>query len=246
MEDAPAAGGLLPQLERAGELARHLGLELSSLDRLAEALVHGSYLNENPDYRGASNERLEFLGDAVIGLVVGAELFACFPDYPEGRLTALRASLVRRETLAVVAERLALGSFLLLGRGEEAAGSRQRPAVLSCALEAVVGAIWLDLGYDQSRRLILEWLAPEWLRFTSGELEADPKSRLQQLTQARRLSPPAYHLVSADGPDHARVFTIEVRVGDQTGVGHGRSKQAAEMEAARELLSTLMGAPSVP
>lgn len=228
---------------RAAALATRLGLELPAYERLGEALVHSSYLNEDPRYRGPSNERLEFLGDAVIGLVVGDWLFLRFPEIPEGQLTTLRAALVRRETLCDAAARLDLGDALLMGRGEAAAGSRMRPAVLSAAFEAVVGALWLDCGYDVAREWILRWLEPELQAVAvSGVIEADPKTRLQQETQARQLGAPVYQVTAASGPDHAREFTIQVLVaGEVRGEGHGASKRAAEMEAARQALAPFLG-----
>ncbi len=226
---------------RAVHLATRLGLDLPAYERLGEALVHSSYLNEDARYRGLSNERLEFLGDAVIGLVVGDWLFRRFPEIPEGQLTTLRAALVRRETLCDAAARLDLGDALLMGRGE-AAGSRS-PAVLAAAFEAVVGAVWLEGGYGVAREWILRWLEPELHAVAvSGVIEADPKTRLQQETQARQLGAPVYQVTAASGPDHAREFTIQVLVaGEVRGEGHGASKRAAEMEAARQALAPFLG-----
>lgn len=234
---------------RAEALAVRLGLQLPAYERLGEALVHSSYLNEDSRYRGQSNERLEFLGDAVIGLVIGDWLFVRFPNIPEGQLTTLRAALVRRETLCDAAARLDLGDALLMGRGEAAAGSRSRPAVLAAAFEAVVGAVWLECGYDVSREWVLRWLEPELEAVgASGVIEADPKTRLQQETQSRQLGAPVYQVTASSGPDHAREFTIQVLVaGEVRGEGQGASKRAAEMEAARQaLVGFVRGGDGVP
>jgi ribonuclease-3 len=229
-------------LARASDLERRLGVKFKNRALLQQALVHSSYVNENPSVAPESNERLEFLGDAVLGLVVADDLFAAYPADDEGHLTELRTHLVRRDTLAKAARRMKLGEDLLLGRGEEAGGGRGRPTNLSHAYESVVGAIFLDGGLNAARKFVRKSLGPELEAMTERAFPIDPKSRLQELSQSRFQQPPHYRLVQAEGPDHARHFTIEVLVdGRVQGVGSGRSKQDAEKEAARAALINLDG-----
>lgn len=217
-----------------------LGVTFRRPELLIQAMVHRSYLNEVADPTIQSNERLEFLGDAVLGCVIARRLFERYPSVPEGRLTELRAYLVKGETLAVVAERLRLGDFLLLGKGEEATGGRRRPLNLARAFEAVVGAIFLDRGFARAERFVLRALAPELSELAGGDLPTDAKSRLQHLAQTVFGMPPHYRTITAEGPDHAKVFTIEVVIGDRSfGSGRGRSKRHAEKLAAEEALRTI-------
>jgi ribonuclease-3 len=207
---------------------------------LERALVHSSYVNENPQAGLESNERLEFLGDAVLGLAVADDLFTTHPEMDEGKLTELRTHLVRRDTLAKAARRLRLGGELRLGRGEESGGGRNRPTNLSHAYEAVVGAIFLDSGFEAARAFVLRSLRDELEQIGERAFPADPKSRLQELSQARHQATPQYRMVKAEGPDHARRFTFEVLLeGNVVGKGRGKSKQEAEKEAARKALERL-------
>jgi ribonuclease-3 len=206
---------------------------------LEQSLVHRSYLAENPDATLESNERLEFLGDAVLGLVVAEEIYQRFPELSEGELTKLRSALVRGETLGRIALSLNLGEYLYLGRGEEESGGRRRPRNLSCVLEAVVGAVLADQGLDVARGFILRILEGHLERAVEGKLVTDYKSRLQQVIQSERKITPVYHTIEQAGPDHARVFTVEVLADDSVlGRGSGRSKRAAEMDAARAALES--------
>jgi ribonuclease-3 len=217
-----------------------LGVKFKNHALLQQALIHSSYVNENPQLAPESNERLEFLGDAVLGLIVADELYAAYPDQDEGHLTELRTHLVRRDTLAHAAKRMELGSDLLLGRGEEAGGGRARPTNLAHIYESVTGAVFLDGGLKAARKFVLKSLGPEFEAMTERAFPIDPKSRLQEMSQSRYQSPPHYRLVLQEGPDHARRFTMEVSVnGNVYGVGVGRSKQDAEKEAAREALAHL-------
>jgi ribonuclease-3 len=219
-----------------------LNVSFNDQSVLQQALVHRSYINESPDSPVASNERLEFLGDAVLGFVVAEEIFRRFPDLAEGELTKLRSALVRGETLSRIALSLGLGDYLYLGRGEEESGGRRRPRNLSCALEAVIGAVLVDRGLDAARGFILGVLREDLERAIEDKLVADFKSRLQQVIQSQRKMTPVYRTVEEMGPDHAKVFTVEVMAGDAVlGRGTGRSKRAAEMEAAREALEVLTG-----
>jgi ribonuclease-3 len=224
------------------EMQRALGVSFNNISLLEQCLVHRSYLNENPDFHLASNERLEFLGDAVLGLIVADKLYGGFPHLSEGEMTRLRAYLVRQETLAEVASSLKLGQYLYLGRGEEAGGGRDRPSNLAHALEAIIGAVFIDQGLAKTRKLVLHWLTPRLENALLAEQSVDCKSRLQELIQARQHLTPVYRLVDISGPDHARQFTVEVVVGEEVlGRGQGSSKQAAESEAALVALSNLSG-----
>jgi len=219
-------------------LQQTLGISFNNPTLLEQALVHSSYVNENPGL--ASNERLEFLGDAVLGLVIAEKLYQDFPHSDEGELTRLRAALVRGGTLARVARTIKLGDYIYLGKGEEASGGRRKPANLAGALEAMIAAIFLDQGSTTIRDFILRLFNEELQRVASQEARVDYKSQLQELIQAREQQTPAYQLVEAVGPDHDRRFTVEVRVDDTVlGKGSGKSKKAAETEAARSALEQL-------
>ena len=221
-------------------LQQTLGISFNGLSLLEQALVHSSYVNENPGVAPASNERLEFLGDAVLGLVVAEKLYQDFPHCAEGEMTKLRAALVRGNTLARVARTIGLGDYLYLGRGEEASGGRRKPANLAGALEAMIAAIFLDQGSVTTRDFILRLLNKELQKVASPGARVDYKSQLQELIQAREQQTPAYQLVEAMGPDHDQRFTVEVRAGDAVlGKGSGKSKKAAETEAARAALEQL-------
>ena len=220
-------------------LQQTLGISFNDPSLLEQALVHSSYVNENPSL--ASNERLEFLGDAVLGLVIAEKLYQDFPHFDEGEMTKLRAALVRGGTLARVARTIKLGDYLYLGKGEKASGGRRKPANLAGALEAMIAAIFLDQGLTTSNDLVLRLFNEELQRVgASQEAGVDYKSQLQELIQAREQQKPTYQLVVAVGPDHDRRFTVEVRVGDTVlGKGSGKSKKAAETEAAHTALEQL-------
>jgi ribonuclease-3 len=222
------------------QLQTALGLEFKDPSLLQQALVHRSYLNEANVPGLESNERLEFLGDAAVGLIVSQKLCADFPHLSEGGLTQLKAALIRWETLARAAERLSLGDYLLLGRGEKQTGGHRRPSNLARAFEALVGAVLLDSGLRKTRALLLRCLKPELAQMAAGEVALDSKSRLQQLVQTRWQAMPSYQTVAAEGPDHAKVFTVEVLVGDRAlGRGQGRSKKEAENKAAQQALKAI-------
>jgi ribonuclease-3 len=220
-------------------LQQTLGIGFNDPSLLEQALVHSSYLNENPAIT-ASNERLEFLGDAVLGLVIAEELYQCLPQSPEGEMTALRSSLVRGDALARLARAISLGSHLYLGKGEEASGGQSKPANLAGALEAVIAAVFLDQGLATARAFILRLMAKELDQAIRQGIKPDYKSRLQELIQARYQQTPAYQVIQAVGPDHDRSFTIEVKMGDTVlGRGAGKNKKSAEEEAARAALDRL-------
>ena len=218
-----------------------LGLEFRDPLLLQQALVHRSYLNEQEGPAGGSYERMEFLGDAVLELMVSIELYRRFPDMDEGELTKSRASLVCRETLAQVARRLHLGEFLLVGKGEEVTGGRYRDSILASTFEAVVAAVYLDLGYTAATRFLLQIMSEELDQFTrEGPPPENPKSHLQEYMQGLGQAAPRYRLVSSDGPDHSPVFTVEVMVEDEVvGTGQGGRKSDAERTAAADALVRL-------
>ena len=221
-------------------LQETLKVSFNDLSLLEQALVHSSYINENPGFAPVSNERLEFLGDAILGFVVAEKLYQDFPDLAEGEMTKLRSVLVRRDTLTRVASAIRLGDYLYLGRGEEASGGRHKLANLAGALEAVVAAVFLDRSLAITREFVLKLLEEELQKVVKQGTVVDYKSQLQELTQSRYRSTPDYRLLEEVGPDHDKRFTVEVRAGDVVlGRGSGKSKKMAEMEAARSALEQL-------
>ena len=230
----------MPDTSPAVSFQRALGYAFKDPAILQHALVHTSYVNERPGRGLESNERLEFLGDAVLGVVVAHRLFELRPESPEGELTVLRAWLVRQSTLARWARQLRIGSHLLLGRGEARGGGRDRPALLSRGFEAVIGSIYLDGGLDAARDVLLPFIDHELRTGFSPQRVVDAKSRLQQVTQARFESTPTYTLLEHSGPGHAPVFVVEVRAGpDIVAHGSGHSKRAAQQSAAHAALQLL-------
>jgi len=216
------------------------GLVFQDKTLLQRALTHRSYLNEFPDFPLSDNERLEFLGDAVLGFVIGAYLYHRFPEQPEGYLTNMRAALVRRETLADFARRLNLGQYLLMGHGEAESGGRNRPATLCAAFEALTGAVYLDAGLARVDDLLLPLIVPFLDNLQQQADYKDAKSRLQERVQSQRQVTPRYQMVSADGPDHLKEFTVQVFLGDAVyGEGRGSSKRQAEQLAAIQALQQL-------
>jgi len=213
--------------------AARWGLTFSDLSLLRMALTHRSFLNEHPELDWDDNERLEYLGDAVLDLLLGEHLYLSFPQAREGELTALRAALVRRSTLARFAEELEIGEALFMGHGEIETGGRERAATLCGAFEAVVGALYLDQGIGGAAALVMPLVEAE---LTAAQVEVsdkDPKSRLQELSQGTLGVTPRYRTVNAEGPDHAKMFTVEVSIaGVVCGVGLGSAKQIAAQEAA--------------
>jgi ribonuclease-3 len=220
-----------------GELEAKLGYTFADPALLARALTHTSYVNESGEPKPESNERLEFLGDAVLELVVAERLYRDRPELAEGDLTAMRAALVRLETLSRLGETLDIGRFVRLGRGEEATGGRGRATIAGRALEALVGAVYLDGGLEAARAVASRLMAPELERLAETRLK-DDKSRLQELAQGQLGLTPRYETVAAVGPDHAKEFTVEVTLGGTAvGRGTGRTKQLAAQAAAQDAIS---------
>jgi ribonuclease-3 len=231
---APGEAGLPPgRRQELENLTQRLDYRFQNLGLLDQALRHSSYAHENPE-SGPSNERLEFLGDAVLALMVSALLLTRFPESSEGDLSRVRAALVNARQLANLARHLGLGAHLLLGRGEERQIGREKPSLLADALEAVLAAVYLDGGPEAAARLTESWFSP--LVETALPWQ-DFKTSLQEFTQARYKVSPSYHLLAESGPGHARHFRVEVRLKDQPlARGEGRTKkQAAQMAAGRAL-----------
>lgn len=221
-------------IESASSLNARLGLSFSNLSLLTRALTHRSYTNEHP-YTVEDNERLEFLGDAVLDFVVGEWAYHHFPEMPEGNLTKIRSFLVRNERLAEFARKLDLGSALRLGRGEKSSGGYSRESLLGSAFEAVIGAIYLDSDLNKVRNFLIPMFESIEERLLD-EVE-DPKSELQETSQALKLGTPHYHVVNITGPDHARIYEVEVLiVGEAKGRGTGTSISLAERSAAQDAL----------
>jgi ribonuclease-3 len=227
-------------VDRADLLAEQLGLPIRDRRLLAQALTHTSWLHEHPTEAPGHNERLEYLGDAVINLAVSEALYARHPDDDEGVLSARRAAIVSSVGLAEVATRLDLGAYLSLGEGEAARAEPQRPSILASALEAVAGALFLDLGWETTRDWVVRTTTPELDAGLEPLLLKSPKSRLQEATQRTALGRPEYRVVEAAGPDHDKVFRVEVAVGGEVlGLGVGRSRRIAETAAAAEAVEIL-------
>ncbi len=220
-----------------------LGYTFRHPDLLRLALTHPSYAHEHPQEGGEShhNQRLEFLGDAVLDFLVAAWLYERFPDLPEGTLTRLRATLVCTESLANLARELRVGEALRLGRGEEEHGGRDRDANLCDAMEALSGAIYLDAGLDRLWSLLRPRFEQALERILETRSYIDAKSRFQEWAQAERKLTPTYRIVREDGPDHAKLFTAQVLLGGEVvGEGSGRSKRTAEQAAAEAALARLV------
>ena len=223
-------------------LEKALGYTFKDKELLRAALYHSSYANEHRGSGISSNERLEFLGDAVLGLVTADDLFTKYPDLPEGDLTRIRAALVCEESLHEVAQSLHLGDYLQLGKGEEMGGGRQRPSILADATESVFAAVYLDGGMEEARSLIHRVLLDKERVEYVEERRRDFKTELQELVQRKPNQILHYELVSAIGPDHAKEFTFCVTLnGEAIGLGKGHSKKEAEQAAARVALEQLNG-----
>lgn len=221
-------------------LQETLGVSFSELSLLEQAMVHSSYINENPGFALTSNERLEFLGDAILDFIIAEKLYQDFPDLTEGEMTKLRSVLVCRDTLASIGRAIRLGDYFYLGKGEEASGGRDKSANLAGAMETVVAAVFLDKGLAITRDFVLKLLNEELQKMIRQEAGVDYKSQLQEFIQSRDRSAPTYRLVEAIGPDHDKRFTVEVVAGDTVlGRGSGKSKKMAETEAARLALEQL-------
>lgn len=226
-------------MARLEHLEESLGIAFKKTAFLKEALTHRSYLNENPSWAHPDNERLEFLGDAVIELAVTESLFEKFPDEDEGKLTGIRAALVNYIMLAAVAESIRLGDFLYLSKGEMKENGRAREVILANALEAVIGAVYLDKGYEAARKTVNALVMSRLDEVMEKKLYKDPKSMLQEKLQEKKKVTPTYRVLSESGPDHAKKFVVGVFVEHQKlAEGEGPSKQEAEAKAAERGLES--------
>lgn len=222
-------------------LCEQLKVKFRRFDLLNTALTHPSYCAEFNQGNLPSNQRLEFLGDAVLALIVSEYLYQTYPEMDEGQLTRIKAISVSEPVLHSVAKKLGLGQYLLLGKGEERTGGRDRPSVLADAFEALVGAMFLNKGLKTTTEFVLRHLKSRIKMIERDRLILDFKSRLQELTQSRYHLVPTYHLIKTIGPDHAKTFVSEVRLqGITIGRGRGHSKKEAEQEAARAALRKLL------
>jgi len=219
------------------KLEKLLNYEFKNADLLKEAVTHRSYLNENPKWGLPHNERLEFLGDAVLELIITEALFGKFPKEPEGKLTTLRASLVNFQMLAKLSKKISLEKFLLMSRGEAKDKGRAREVILANAMEAIIGALYLDGGYKCAKNMVIEVVFSEVDTVLKEGLYRDPKSLLQEKTQAELKLTPVYKLMSETGPDHKKVFIVGVYFNsEEVAKGEGFSKQEAEVAAAEKAL----------
>ncbi|MBR7088716.1 MAG: ribonuclease III [Mogibacterium sp.] len=226
-------------MKEVKELLEQIGYEFSDESLLRNALTHSSYSSEHKMDYASNNERLEFIGDAYVDAVVGAELFLIMKDAPEGVLSKNRADVVREESLADAARGIGLGDYIYMGKGEEATGGRNKDSILADCFEALIGAIITDGGYDAGRKVVLDLLREKISLAVEGKLRSDYKTMLQEKIQEKshdvRIK---YNTVSESGPDHNKTFTVEVMAGTKSiGRGSGKSKSKAEQEAAKDALS---------
>ncbi|WP_425448962.1 ribonuclease III [Dethiothermospora halolimnae] len=230
------------RLEKLYKFQEKSNYKFNNINLLNRALTHSSYANEHKKHRILYNERLEFLGDSVLGVVVSDYIFDKYPGYPEGELTKLRATVVCEPTLAFVAKKLSLGDYLLLGKGEESTGGRTRVSILADAFEAVIGAIYLDGQLKSARDFVLNNLTNIIDDAVKGKIFIDYKTELQEVVQKVTKNKIAYEVVDEKGPDHNKIFYVNVKVGNKTlGEGMGKSKKEAEQSAAKSALGTLGG-----
>ncbi|MBI3994693.1 MAG: ribonuclease III [Nitrospirae bacterium] len=225
-----------------------LGYAFQKPDLLREALTHKSYLNEmrasEKDRAAQDNERLEFLGDAVLDLAISEHLIAIYPLSTEGDLSKMKARIVSEVTLARVAKRLSVGEFLLLGRGEERTRGREKPSLLADALEAVIAAVYLDGGFEAARKAILKIFEDEIHRLDRPPEDIDYKTELQECCQREFNVLPAYRVLRESGPDHQKLFEVKLTIKEEVyGIGRGRSKKEAEQQAAKQAIEKLAHRP---
>lgn len=220
---------------------KNLGLRFKNLNILDLAFHHRSFSNENAEHKRYNNERLEFLGDSVLGLATAAFLYEDMMDNPEGDLARIKANVVSEQTLAPIAKDIMhIDEYLVLGKGEELTGGRQKKAILADAVEAVIGALYIDSGYEAAEKLVLELIVPEIRRVQEDKGNKDYKSILQEYYQKKHKICPKYELVRKSGPDHNMTFFVSVHLGDVTyGPEKGKSKKAAEQAAAKVACSVL-------
>lgn len=221
------------------DLQKNIGVKFKNQKLLEQAFVHRSYLNETREF-SESNERLEFLGDAVLSFLTSHFLYETYPQYPEGTLTNIRSSLVKTTSLKDISAKLGLGELLFLSRGEEESGGRVNPSLLADTFEALLGAIFLDSGIENAKKFLTEHLFPKTGEIIKTKAYIDYKSLLQEIVQETSRISPTYRVTKSQGPDHAKTFWVEAVVGDKIlGEGQGKSKQEAEQVAAANALEKM-------
>ncbi len=219
------------------KLELKLGYRFHNVNLLNESLTHSSYANENKRKNYKYNERLEFLGDAVLSIVISDYLYNNLSTFQEGELTKIRASIVCEPSLAACSKRIDIGNFILLGKGEDVTGGRERVSILADAFEAIIGAIYLDGGIEKAKIFILENLKDTIDDAIHGKIHQDYKTHLQELIQSEHTEKIHYEVFGEEGPDHDKIFHVHVKIGEKiVGVGSGKSKKEAEQNAAREAL----------
>jgi len=231
-------------LSSLNKLQSSIGIKFNNPDILQQAVTHASYINENPAAASGDNERMEFLGDALLNLFVAEKLYCDFPELPEGKLTEIRVSLVRQENLAEKALQLKLGDHLLLGKGEDASGGRIKRNNLADAYEALTAAVFLDRGFESAKGFVLSGFAADIQAIKDGKHSLNYKALLQELTQSEFKTLPEYEVIEATGPDHDKIFCVSVSMGDVLlAIGSGKTKKNAESEAARAAYNKLIAKP---
>lgn len=222
------------------DLEKILDIEFKDISLLDRATTHRSYLNENVEENLKNNERLEFLGDAVLELIVSEYLFNQYPKREEGELTSFRAATVRTTTLAETSRELGFGEFLKMSKGEEESGGKDKDYLLANLFEAILGAIYEDKGYDICKKYLYRVLIPKIDNIVENRLDIDPKTKLQEVTQSLYKETPVYDVIKEKGPDHDKIFTVKAKISSKDlGVGEGTSKQKAEEDAAEKSLKML-------
>lgn len=229
---------MIINIEELKKFEEIINYKFKNIEILEKSLTHSSYSNEDKFYTKVNNERLEFLGDAVLSIVVSRFIFNQFPEYPEGELTKLRSQVVCEDTLSIVALNLNLGVFLLLGKGEESSGGRDRKSILADAVEAIIAAIYIDGGYNEAEKFVLENLTRYIQLAVKGKIISDYKSYLQEYYQSKnQVCKIRYVVTKEEGPDHEKMFHLNVLVNKVVvGTGSGKSKKIAEQDAARNAL----------
>lgn len=226
--------------KQLAQLEKTIGIKFTNLTNLKSALIHRSYLNENKGI--TSNERLEFLGDAVLELWATEKLFTSFPEFDEGKLTNLRSLIVCTQNLAAIAKDINLGEYLLLSRGEESHGGRDNQSILADTFESLIGAIYLDLGPEAINDFLLKFLLPSITQISQQSIYKDPKSQFQEISQSKRGVTPHYLVIKESGPDHQKIFEVGAYIKDDLiATGQGNSKQKAEESAAVSATQILQG-----
>jgi ribonuclease-3 len=233
------------RMQRLRAFEECLGYRFTDIGLLEDALTHRSFVNENPALPFKDNERLEFLGDAVLELTITDMLMHKFPDFTEGQLSKLRASVVNEQPLAEMARRFRLGEFLLLGRGEESSGGRTKASLLANAFESIIAAMFLDTGFDRTAAFIGRLFAPLMGEGATTSVYRDYKTTVQEVCQVRFRDVPRYVLISETGPDHDKRFETSLVIGDRViATGTGRNKKEAEQQAAKSALEALKTMPN--